>query len=162
MIRKAKSQDLDFFFGLYMHPVSNPWLLYEPMEKHEFEPIFIDLLHKSALFVYEEDGVAIGMFKLVRHTYRTSHAAYLGGLAIDPDQSGKGKGLRMIQEIIDFAKRQGLLRIELSAATINERAIHLYEKAGFIREGILKNYTYLEKDNKYLDEVMMAYTFPLQ
>jgi L-phenylalanine/L-methionine N-acetyltransferase len=157
MIRKAKYDDLDFIFKLYMHPVSNPWLLYEVMEKHEFESIFNDLLSKRIVYVYEEEGIPIGMFKLIRHTYRTSHVAYLGGLAIDPDFSGKGKGLKLVQEIIDFAKQNQIFRIELSAATINERAIHLYKKAGFVEEGILKKYTYFEKENKYLDEVLMAY-----
>ena len=160
MIRKAKHEDLDFIFRLYMHPVSNPWLLYEEMDKPEFESIFNDLLIKKVLYVYEEEGIRIGMFKLIRYTYRTSHVAYLGGLAIDPDFSGKGKGLKLIQEIIDFAKQNAILRIELSAATINERAIHLYKKAGFIEEGILKKYTFFEKENKYLDEMLMAYVYP--
>ena len=54
-------------------------------------------------------------------------------------------------------KRIIFLRIELSVASINEKAIRLYEKAGFEKEGILKKFTYLESEKKFLDEVMMAY-----
>ena len=63
----------------------------------------------------------------------------------------------MMNDIIDFAKQNGFLRIELSVALINEKAIRLYEKAGFVKEGLLKKFTYLKSENKYLDEVMMAY-----
>ena len=62
-----------------------------------------------------------------------------------------------MQEIIEYAKQNGFLRIELSVASINEKAIRLYEKAGFIKEGTLKKFTYLKSENKYLDEIMMAY-----
>ena len=63
----------------------------------------------------------------------------------------------MLNEIIKFARRQGFLRIELSVANTNERAIHLYEKAGFQKEGTLKKYSFLKKENKFLDETLMAY-----
>jgi len=35
----------------------------------------------------------------------------------------------------------------------------LYEKAGFVKEGVLKKYTWLKNENKFLDEVMMAYLY---
>ncbi len=99
------------------------------------------------------------MFKLDPLTHRTDHIAYLGGLAIHPDFSGKGHGRQMIKEILAYAKQQGLLRIELSTATINQKAIRLYEKMGFEKEGILRKYTHLKKEGKFLDEVSMAYLF---
>ena len=39
----ATSEDFDLIYGLYMHPAINPYLLYEQMEKGEFQPIFDDL-----------------------------------------------------------------------------------------------------------------------
>jgi putative acetyltransferase len=63
----------------------------------------------------------------------------------------------MMQDIIDYVKQNGFLRIELSVASINEKAIRLYERAGFVKEGVLKKFTYLKSEDKFLDEVMMAY-----
>ncbi|HET9432822.1 MAG TPA: GNAT family protein, partial [Chitinophagaceae bacterium] len=77
--------------------------------------------------------------------------------AIHPSSSGKGMGTQMMNEIKDFAIVKGIRRIELSTAVINEKAIRLYEKAGFQKEGILRKYTYLQKENQYLDEVMMSW-----
>ena len=64
---------------------------------------------------------------------------------------------QMMSEIKDLAKEKGMRRIELSTSVINDRAIHLYEKAGFQKEGILRKYSYLESEDRYLDEVMMSW-----
>jgi L-phenylalanine/L-methionine N-acetyltransferase len=88
-----------------------------------------------------------------------THIGYLGGLAIHPNFSGKGYGVKMMKEILALGKEKGFLRIELSTATTNTRAITLYEKLGFKREGILKKYTHLKSENRFLDELMMAYLF---
>ena len=157
MIRKMTQQDFHFIYELYMHPSVNRFLLYEPMPEAVFKPIFADLLQKQIIYIFERDGESKGMFKLVPYTHRSSHVAYLGGLAIHPSCSGKGLGTQMMKEIKDLAKEKGIQRIELSTALINENAIRLYEKAGFQKEGILRKYTYLEKENQYLDEVMMSW-----
>ena len=157
MVRKLSEQDFDFIYELYMHPDTNPWLMYEKMDKQSFEPIYQDLLNREIIFVYSEEGNDIGMFKLLPLTYRSSHVAYLGGLAIDPSFAGKGYGFKMMREIIGCARERGFLRIELSASVTNKKAIGLYTKAGFEKEGILRKYTYLKTENKFLDEVLMSY-----
>lgn len=157
MLRQATDTDFDFVYELYMHQQINPFLLYEQMEVNDFIPVFEDLTKKKVLYVFEDDGVPTGMCKLVPQQYRNSHIVYLGGIAIHPFFAGKGEGIKMMNDIIDFAKQNGFLRIELSVALINEKAIRLYEKAGFVKEGLLKKFTYLKSENKYLDEVMMAY-----
>jgi L-phenylalanine/L-methionine N-acetyltransferase len=159
MVRHATTEDFDFIYGLYFHPQINPYLLYEMMETEAFKPIFADLLAKEIVFVFENNGQKVGMFKLFAHTHRTSHIAYLGGVAIHPDFAGKGFGNEMLEEILDLAQKRGFLRIELSTATINEKAIHLYEKMGFQKEGVLRNFCFLKSENRFLDEVMMAYLF---
>ncbi|MES1226177.1 MAG: GNAT family N-acetyltransferase [Bacteroidota bacterium] len=157
MIRKIAGNDFDFIFYLYMHPVTNPFLLYDVMDSESFRPIFNDLLEIGIIYVYSDDGNDIGMFKLVPQTYRCSHIVYLGGLAVHPSFAGRGYGYKMMQEIIGFAKSEGFLRIELGVSLINEKAIHLYKKAGFEQEGVLKKYIYLKNENKFLDDMMMAY-----
>jgi L-phenylalanine/L-methionine N-acetyltransferase len=161
MIKPATIEDFDFFYSLYFHPLVNPYLLYEMMDKATFEPIYADLLAQKVLFIFGKDTQQIGMFKLIPLTYRSSHIAYLGGVAIHPDFSGKGYGAQMMQAIVDYGEILGLKRIELSVAAINEKARHLYEKAGFQKEGVLRNYTYWESENKYLDEILMSYLYPL-
>lgn len=159
MIRNITANDFDGIYHLYMHPMVNPYLLYEIMNKDFFQPIFEELLEKNIIYVYEDNGNAVGMFKFIHQQHRNSHIAYLGGVAISPDFSGKGYGKKMLEEIIELGSQMNLLRIELSAAVINDKAIALYEKAGFVKEGVLKKYTWLKSENRFLDEVMMAYLY---
>ena len=157
MIRKATHADFNFLFYLYMHPQVNPFLLYEVMTAENFHLVFDELEKKGVLFIFEDAGEAVGMFKLVPQHYRNNHIVYLGGLAIDPEQAGKGYGLQMMKEIINYAKQNDFLRIELTVATSNTKAIQLYLKAGFHHEGVLKKYTYLKSKDHYIDEAVMAY-----
>ncbi len=159
MTRKVTQADFNFIYSLYMHQEVNPFLLYEMMDAESFLPIFNELESKGQLYIFEDKEQAVGMFKLVPQHHRNSHIVYLGGLAIDPDHSGKGYGRKMMEEIKLFAKQKGFLRIELTVATGNKKAIELYKKAGFTHEGVLKNYTFLNSKNQFIDEAVMAFLF---
>jgi putative acetyltransferase len=156
MNRQAEQRDYSFIYNLYMHRATNPWLLYEWMSEGEFLPIFEELVNRHHLFVYSEDGLDMGMFKLQPMKHRNSHIVYLGGVAVDPGVQGRGVGSRMMKEIVAKAGQMGFRRIELTVATNNKAAIRLYTHAGFAVEGILKNYSYLSSEHKYLDEQVMA------
>jgi RimJ/RimL family protein N-acetyltransferase len=156
MERLAHAGDFSFIYNLYMHPAVNPWLLYEQMDPADFEPIFNELINKKALFIFEQGETAVGMFKLVPQKYRNSHIVYLGGVAIDPAYAGKGYGETMLRRLLAIAAEKGFTRVELTVAVENRRAIQLYEKVGFINEGVLKNYSFLAAQNRYIDEQVMA------
>lgn len=157
MISQATPTDFEFFYGLYMHPQVNPYLLYEFMDAAAFRPIYDELQQQGKLYLFHHEGTPVGMFKLVPNQHRASHIVYLGGLAIDPAQSGKGHGLAMLQAIVELCRKLGFLRVELSVATVNASAIRLYERAGFVQEGVLRQYTHLKSEGRFLDEIMMAY-----
>lgn len=157
MLVKATAADFDFFYNLYMHPQVNSYLLYELMGKDEFKPIYEDLLQQQVLYKFN-DGIAdAGMCKLVLHKYRDGHKMYVGGLAIDPAQAGKGYGILLMKDIIAFAKTHSRSRIDLSVSTENEKAIALYKKCGFVIEGTLKNFTQFVNEGRFGDEFMMRY-----
>jgi RimJ/RimL family protein N-acetyltransferase len=157
MIRKATAADIDFLYEMYMHPDTNPGLLYEQMDMESFRSIAQDLIDKGIKYIFLQDDKPVGMFKLVPYTHRAGHIVYLGGFAIHPAYGGKGLGSKLIKIIIDLAREQGFKRIELTTDVINEKAAHIYEKAGFVREGILRKLSYFKTEDKYLDAIIMAY-----
>lgn len=159
MIRPIVTSDFPFIYHLYMSHQTNPYLLYEMMESEDFQPIFDELLNEGIIYIFEYDGLQKGMFKLIPQKHRASHSCYLGGLAIDPCNHNQGYGTKMMQEIISFARKSGYKRIELSTYVNNNSAIKLYEKMGFQREGVMKNYSYFKSKDEYWDEVLMAYLF---
>jgi L-phenylalanine/L-methionine N-acetyltransferase len=147
--RLAKISDIPFLYSLYFHEVVNPWLLYDPMTKTEFTPIITELLDLKIKYVFEHDGVPVGMFKLIPSRFRSAHVGYLGGLAIHPDYMGMGLGKAIFEAIFEEAKLKHLSRIELSVGVTNDKAISLYTKVGFEKEGRLRNYA------KFADGSMM-------
>ena len=159
MIRLAGLNDFNFIYGLYMHPKVNPYLLYELTSKDDFWPIYNNLIQQNVKYIYADEIQNIGMFKLIPFTYRSSHIVYLGGLAINPEFSGRGEGAKMLKEIIAFAAEKGFLRIELSVSVMNKKAIQLYTKSGFKQEGVLKKYTHLKHENRFIDEILMSFIF---
>jgi RimJ/RimL family protein N-acetyltransferase len=58
------------------------------------------------------------------------------GLGLRPDLTGRGLGLAFFREGVEFAhERFGDRRVILNVAAFNERAIAVYERAGFVRTG---------------------------
>jgi L-phenylalanine/L-methionine N-acetyltransferase len=157
MFKNATLEDFPFVYSMYMNNVINPHLLYEQMDEEAFKPIYTTLLEQEILYTFQNNNEHVGMFKLIPHTYRSAHIVYLGSFAIHPTFAGQGLGLKMLYEIINHAKENDFKRIELSAGVQNEKAIALYKKAGFVEEGILRKYTYLKSEDRYIDEVMMSY-----
>lgn len=127
------------------------------MDLEQFRPIYQDLLDDGVKYIFEENNSPVGMFKHIRLKHRCSHIAYIGGLAIHPNFVGKGFGSKMMHEIIDLANEMDIKRLELSVGSENLQAQKLYEKLGFEKEGVLRKYTHLVSEGRFLDEVMMAY-----
>lgn len=156
MIRLADPADFPFVYALYFAPENNPFLLYEMMDLAAFQPIFAALCAGASLYIFEQADQPIGMFKLQQLAHRTHHIGLLGGVAISPSQAGRGAGEAMLREAIALARRKGIKRLELSTATHNHRAIRLYEKVGFEREGVLRGYTHLLSEGRFIDELLMS------
>ena len=85
---------------------------------------------KDAYFsVFDEDGVLVGFFQFER-----KGAAVDVGLGMRPYLIGRGLGLDYLLAGLEFAReRFSPDRFTLSVATFNERAILVYERAGFRR-----------------------------
>ena len=57
------------------------------------------------------------------------------GLGMAPALTGKGNGFIFFSFVLEsLCKKYGNVPVRLSVATFNQRAIHLYERCGFIKE----------------------------
>ncbi|GGD21571.1 GNAT family N-acetyltransferase [Pontibacillus salipaludis] len=89
----------------------------------------------STILVVEENGNLIGYVIIFGGTTkRTNHAGYLV-VGLRKEYRGKGIGTSLFQKIDEWAFQVGLIRIELTVATVNTAAISLYKKSGFVIEG---------------------------
>ena len=81
--------------------------------------------------------------ELVGHfSFKPKGGAVEIGLGLRPDLTGRGLGASFLAAGLEFAReRFAPERFVLSVATFNERAITVYERAGFVRERVYMHTT---------------------
>jgi putative acetyltransferase len=85
---------------------------------------------------------------------RRAHAASVG-MAVHDAYAGRGVGGALLAALLEQADRWlNFKRVELTVWVDNQRAIALYERAGFEREGLLRAYAW--RDGAYVDAISMA------
>jgi putative acetyltransferase len=100
------------------------------------------------------EGKVIGMIFLSRFENRRSHAGAIG-MAVHDAYAGRGAGSALMAAIVDLADNWlQLKRLELGVYADNARAIALYERFGFEREGLSRAYAW--RDGAYVDSLAMA------
>jgi len=156
MHRLAQLTDLDAVHAIYMHEEVVPFLGVDPMSKADFQPIFDALVAGGGFFVVERGGQVRGFYRAVRHEGRAGHGAYLGTLAVSPDEKGSGFAAGMVAEAMDRLADAGVLRIELMLEADNPRALAFYRKLGFEHEGTLRAAYKRAGQAHYVDELLMA------
>jgi L-phenylalanine/L-methionine N-acetyltransferase len=91
---------------------------------------------------------------------RRMHARGLG-ITVGKDFQGLGLGDRLMHRLLDWADNwAGVLRVELTVFTDNTRAIALYQRHGFVQEGVLRAYGL--RGGEYVDAFSMARLHPKQ
>jgi RimJ/RimL family protein N-acetyltransferase len=82
-----------------------------------------------------------------------SHVGVLG-IGVLPAFRGKGIGAALLHAALQAAQQRGYVRIELTVRAENARAVALYEKFGFEKEGVCRDAILV--DGRYEDLIMMA------
>jgi ribosomal protein S18 acetylase RimI-like enzyme len=85
------------------------------------------------------DHKIVGMLNLIYSTSTVEGAKVVTfeDMVINPDYRGLGIGTILLKYAIEFSKSQGCKRITLLTDYDNERAIHIYNKLGFVRSQMI-------------------------
>jgi len=130
--------------------LATPWISTDQRQKRwgESSP-------NAARIVAVIGGKLIGAASLVREErHRRSHAGSVG-MAVHDAYAGRGAGSALMAALVDLADRWwNLKRLELEVWADNARAIALYQRFGFEREGVHRAYAW--RDGQYADSVAMA------
>jgi putative acetyltransferase len=103
--------------------------------------------------IAEVDGKVIASSDLHLGRGSEKHAGAVG-IAIKSGFRDMGIGTWMMRAIVKEAQTIGLRVLVLSVFATNKRAIHVYEKLGFMQTGRVPKKHF--RDGKYIDEVAMA------
>lgn len=107
----------------------------------------------AAQFVAVDGDRIVGWADVFPHwSAALAHCGTLG-MGVHPDYRGQGIGARLLAACLDKAFAKGVTRVELQARADNERAIRLYERAGFVFEARVRNA--MRFDGVYYDAVQM-------
>jgi putative acetyltransferase len=158
--RKASPGDRQEIFELYMDEKANPYLTYDPMPTAVFTALYDELLTTQTLYVGCEEDRLVATFRLIPKSHRQSHVLYLGSFVIINQLQGKGIGTLALRFIMQYALSKRFKRIELTVDLHNDAAIHLYKKAGFETEGIVRKSYKLQSTGLYYDEYLMGLLLP--
>lgn len=160
-VRQAVPKDAERVFALLEKLYAETaYLLYEPGEVkttiEAYAKRMTDGLEKKTWMMYlaEIDADMVGVIFGGRGpALRTSHS-FQFGIGVLESHWGKGIGAALLAAIEQWALAVGIHRLELTVHTTNVRAMRLYKRLGFEREGCKRH---AQKVNgKYVDEYIMS------
>jgi RimJ/RimL family protein N-acetyltransferase len=98
-------------------------------------------------------GKIVGHCDVSRRRQSDERHTGLLGIVILDGYRGMGIGQMMVKTALELALRSGVWLVELQVFAINEVAIHVYEKLGFKRVGVVPGK--MLRNGRLLDEIRM-------
>jgi RimJ/RimL family protein N-acetyltransferase len=109
----------------------------------------------AAVFVAETADGVVGRMSVARDPHPASrHVADLG-LMVAASARRRGVGWALLEQAAEWARASGVRKLELHVFPHNEPAIRLYERFGFVREGLRRGH--YRRGREYVDAILMAY-----
>ena len=117
---------------------------------------FVDALARGGgvQLVARSAGRVVGWCDVQRHPFEGFRHGGVLGIGLLPEWRGRGVGAALLARTLEAAEAAGMTRVELEVFASNPRAIHLFERAGFVREGVKRGARLL--DERADDVVCMA------
>jgi len=155
MFRKARQSDAKAVYEIYFSPEVYPFMYYSHMPLQAFRKKWREILSAKNVFVLVKKNELAGYAALQRLEGRCSHVVDLSMFAVKPGMQGKGLGKKFLEWLIAKAKKMGAKRLQLLMESDNRKALTLYKKFGFKKEGRLEKF-YRRSKGKCIDEIMLA------
>lgn len=166
-LRPVKQKDFLFLYKWINHPNAMPFWYGRDrprskawIKKH-FSPI-IKGENPSSCWIIEVRGKPIGL--IYNTTSKNDDNEFTGQVELDiligeVEKWSKGYGTDALKTMVQYCfAKQNAQRVWLTPNQSNQRAIHLYEKIGFKKEGILRRYEKFE--GKWINSIMMSIIKP--
>jgi ribosomal protein S18 acetylase RimI-like enzyme len=123
--------------------------------------LFADRIRDSETMGAFEGAEILGVAGLrANQGPKESHKATLVGMYVRPQARNRGVGRRLVEAVMEVARRRGVELLQLAVVSDNEPARRLYARLGFVEYGIEKKS--LKQGGRYTDEVLMVKDFSLE
>ena len=142
ILREMLVEDLDQVMKIEESLFAVPWTR---------EGYFTFLTRENSMFlVVEEKGEILGYCGLLM----VLDEGDVTNVAVRGDRQREGIGNFLMESLIRLSREQGIRMIHLEVRAGNETAIRLYERLGFVRDGLRKAYY----TDPVEDTILMTYT----
>lgn len=147
-IHKAVLQEGGFF-------ITEPDELDPSVEARAALIRFLNGAPNSVMLVARLNGKAVGMVSVQGGSLRRMRHCGRLEIFVAAEARGAGVGRALMDAVVQWATENPLLtKLALNVFAHNHRAIGLYERFGFLREGYRPG-EYRERDGRALDDVLM-------
>lgn len=163
VIRPIQVEDAEPFFDMMcLLDGETPFMMYEPDEREKTTDAteLREKINDAAsmgdflLIAEESDKNIVGYIWAERgRMNRILHTAYIV-VGIREAYQHQGIGTRFFRELDEWARKNSIVRLELTVECANTAARHLYEKNGFVVEG--RRMRSMKLGNDFVDELYMA------
>lgn len=128
-IRLMVEEDVDSVEQIEQQLFSKPWT------KQDFINSLSDM-HNIYIVVENEQQEIVGYSGI----WGVLDEGQITNVAVRTEDQGAGIGYAMLSELIEIGRNEGLQQFTLEVRKSNEKAIRLYERLGFVEEGIRKDF----------------------
>jgi putative acetyltransferase len=157
--REETTGDLDSIWELYSSLHQDSRVMLPPFNHaliERWNASLDEVTFKPILVCIEEDGEEriIGRATLMHNVSpATKHRAELG-IVIHDDYQGNGIGSNLVLFMLYVARSKGLKKVILDVFADNDRAVHVFEEAGFDIEGVFPAHYWFR--GRFYDVVRMG------
>lgn len=155
-LRPLEREDLHFIHALNNNEIMMRYWFEEPYEAYvELKELYNKHIHdiSERRFIIDKQGVSLGLVELVdiNHIHRRAEFSIL----VTPEHQGHGYASIAARLAMNFGFMVlNLHKLYLIVDEENVKAIHIYEKLGFEREGVLLNEFFIS--GKYRNAIRMC------
>lgn len=145
ILSKIRKEDMEYIYKWFSDAKFLKYYDYYPpvpLNKHEVDKMFNDYenSNKSRVFAIRKDSIIIGVAGFDDIIEENQVATLFIGLGYESER-GKGYGSEAMKLLLEYGFSElDFYRIQLNVLEFNLSAIALYEKFGFKKEGIFREF----------------------
>lgn len=161
-LRPEEPRDLETTWSMFSS-LSKDSLRFLPIQftRDRVEGWFRDINYEQALPILAFADAPKGERMIASATLAFSQASHNRhvarfGITVHDDYQNQGLGTILTMYMVEIAKERGIKKVSLEVLVDNERAIKVYERCGFKKEGRLEKASWHYLTNAFCDEYFMA------
>lgn len=160
-IRQAKYEDMNQIFDILFDPRNTRDIWASKTNRNDFVELWSRWLTDRHVYIcVNRVNTIIGMLNLRQEIHeKRKHVGVIGPVVVRHEFKRKGVATKLLKFAIEKSKEAGIKRLEARMSVDNAAVIALFQKNGFMEEGVQKKALRRIGETEFVDLVMMVRFF---